>query len=507
MRVISLNRIKLPRIDLEILWVLTVIVGVFVFVNTQPIRPHDFWWHLAVGQEIVTTRVIPTVDIYSYTMAGTAYPSYQMFWLADAALYSIYNFGGPEVIILVQSILITVAYGILLWLCWKISKSWRIAAVSMLFAVALGINNWNVRPQTISYLIGVIYLLAIYAYRVKPRIGWLFVFPVGMLVWVNSHGSFVIGLVLIGIWFGDELWQVVYSRYMNRAKNPLKQLWASLLVLVLTSGACLINPRGLGIINYVQNLTSNSVVQDLVPEWASPSFDSLSGVIFLISLMLCAIILAISPTRPNFFQLEFFLVFGILGLRTLRGAVWFGIVMAPILAYHFSQLVKINRNNKSKEPTQAGRHIANLAILILLLLGAVVSLPWFKSSLPLPPLKAGLVSTETPLEAIEYLLSEEAPGQLFHDMGFGSYLIWAARPEYKVFVDPRIELYAPQIWGDYIAISRALPGWEEKAADYGIQTMMLNPETQPRMINALRITPGWRLVFEDLSAVIFIKEN
>jgi hypothetical protein len=29
-----------------------------------------------------------------------------------------------------------------------------------------------------------------------------------MLVWVNSHGSFPVGLLLLGIWLGDETWQV-----------------------------------------------------------------------------------------------------------------------------------------------------------------------------------------------------------------------------------------------------------------------------------------------------------
>jgi len=497
--------IRLTRIDVKQLWAITILVGIFVFINTHPIRPHDFWWHIAVGQEIVSAGEIPAVDIYSYTMEGTAYPSYQMFWLADTVLYSIYNFGGPELVIFVQSILITAAYGILLWLCRKVSSSWRIAAVSTLFAVALGINNWNVRPQTISFLIGVIYLLAIYSYRKRPRVGWLVVFPIGMIVWVNSHGSFVIGLLIIGIWLGDELWQVVYSLYMNRARKPLKQLWASLLAMVLTIGVCLINPRGLGIINYIQNLTSNSVVQDLVPEWAVPSFDSLSGVIFLISLMLCAIILAISPTRPNFFQLLSFLAFGLLGLRTLRGSVWFGIVMAPILAYHFSQMVKLRNSNKGKEPTQAGKRIANLVILILLLLGAVVSPPWFKSSLPLPPLKAGLVSTETPLEATEYLLSEEAPGQLFHDMGFGSYLIWAARPEYQVFVDPRIELYPLEIWGDYLSVSNGIPGWQELLDQYEVNTLLLSPDTQSRLIQAVEDSSRWSLLYSDQSAYLFVK--
>ena len=62
--------VRLPSITLEHLWVLIVLTGIVVFVNTHPIRPHDFWWHMAAGREIAKTGRIPTVDTFSRTMAG-----------------------------------------------------------------------------------------------------------------------------------------------------------------------------------------------------------------------------------------------------------------------------------------------------------------------------------------------------------------------------------------------------------------------------------------------------
>ncbi len=66
-------------IPVAYLWPLTVLLGVFAFLNTHPIRPHDFWWHMAVGREILTTGRIPTVDAFSFTAAGAPYPSYAAF--------------------------------------------------------------------------------------------------------------------------------------------------------------------------------------------------------------------------------------------------------------------------------------------------------------------------------------------------------------------------------------------------------------------------------------------
>ena len=90
-------------------------------------------------------------------------------------------------------------------------------------------------------------------------------------------------------------------------------------------------------------------------------------------------------------------------------------------------------------------------------------------------------------------------------LSFGSYLIWAAEDEYRVFIDPRIELYPIEIWRDYITISNALPGWKEKLLDYGIQVIMANPKTQSSLTESLATAPGWSLVFEDQAAVIYVK--
>jgi hypothetical protein len=94
------------------LWPLTVLLGIFAFLNTHPIRPHDFWWHMAVGREILATGHIPTVDTFSFTAAGTPYPSYAAFWLPEVVLYGLYTLGGPALVVFVHSLTVTTAYGL-----------------------------------------------------------------------------------------------------------------------------------------------------------------------------------------------------------------------------------------------------------------------------------------------------------------------------------------------------------------------------------------------------------
>ena len=484
-------------VRIEHLWALTVMVGIFVFLSTHPIRPHDFWWHMAVGREILTTGHIPTVDTFSFTAAGTPYPSYQMFWLPEVALYVTYTLGGPALVIFVHTLTVTTAYGLALWTAYHATHRWRAAAFATLLAAAVGLNDWNVRPQAFTFPIAALLLLAINRYRTTGHKGWLTALPLGMALWSNCHGSFPIGLILIGLWVLEEAlsaWQTAvrpFTLNWHRLTFPLGTLAAS-------SMACLINPQGLGIVTYVRTLSGDPAVQRLVPEWAPPTFDTLAGSLFLGGLLLTAALLALSPRRATPVQVLTYLMFGALGLKTSRGSIWFGLIMTPILAEHLSAFLK-------PAPRLPPGHVQarlNASLSALLLLAACATLPWFKERLPLPPLKAGLISAETPVEATEFLLREHLPGPLFHAQSFGSYLIWAAQPDYPVFVDSRIELYPLEVWQDYLAISSASCDWEERLAKYGIQTLMLSPVEQSGLVAAVQKAPQWQIKYADDRAVI-----
>lgn len=513
---------KLQRkgLTIEHLWALTVLVGVFVFVNTHPIRPHDFWWHITAGRELAQTGQIPLVDSASQSMTGMPYPAYQTYWLMEWTLYQLYRLGGAVLIVLFQTTVVTATYTLLLLLARRISGSWRIAALVTLFAAAQGLNDWNVRPQTISFLLGALFLSAIDAYRHKAR-GWLLaLFPVGMVVWVNSHGSFPLGLLLLGLWVADEAWNAFYT-------GQWRTLLAPAAALGVTAVACLLNPRGIGVLGYITAMTSDPVIQSLVPEWAPPTFSALGGQLFLGGLLLSAAVLALSSRRPTPSQLLTFLVFGALGLRTSRGIVWFGLSMAPVLAGHVGKIgewVRVRGRGSEWEreregegerlpqdigaaipATQSGiANTLNAVLVGLLLLGAVLSLPWFKGLWPLAPEKAGLISAETPIAATEVLLRERPEGPLFHAMSFGSYLIWEAQPEYPVFVDPRIELYPADLWLDYIRISAAALGWEERLVGYGIRTLMLSSSEQAGLVAAVRESREWREIYNDATSALFV---
>lgn len=491
----------LSDIKIEHLWAITVMAGIFMFLNTHPIRPHDFWWHMAIGRDIVMNGQIPQVDEYSYTRPGVPYPSYAQFWLMEIVLYSLYQVGGALLIVLAQTAMVFPAYLVLLWICQSQARNWRAAALSLIFAFALGFGNWNVRPQAISYLLGAGVMGVIVKTQRERRARWLALLPVLMALWVNSHGSFPIGLAMIGIWLAEAGWEVLWVRFRSGVWQ-FRALALPSIGLALALLGCLLNPRGFGFINYLSMMAGNQIVQHFILEWMPPGFDSLEGVLFFIMFFGSAILLAVSPRRPTLAQLLTFILFGVLGLRYIRGIIWYGIAMAPVVAQHLAAILDQLGVQPSSTNTPATQRINRLLVGLLGVL-AFFSLPWFKPFWPVVEEKKGLIAAETPIQATQFMLDQQLPTQVFHDMTFGSYLMWAAQPHYAVFVDSRVELYPPQIWDDYFVLSNALYDWEARLESYGINTLMLHPENQARLIEAASASPRWVLRYQDQAAVIF----
>src|SRR6185503_4808093 len=65
------------------------LAGLAAFSATrQPVSDSDFFWHLAIGRDIVAHGV-PSVDVYSWTVAGKSVLPDQ--WLGELLLYLAYS--------------------------------------------------------------------------------------------------------------------------------------------------------------------------------------------------------------------------------------------------------------------------------------------------------------------------------------------------------------------------------------------------------------------------------
>lgn len=93
---------------------------------------------------------------------------------------------------------------------------------------------------------------------------------------------------------------------------------------------------------------------------------------------------------------------------------------------------------------------------------------------------------------------------MFNDYGWGGYLIWN-RPEEKVFIDGRADVYIKKVFGDYLKITRLKPQALALLQEYRISYVFI-PADAP-LVQALKASPFWSVLYEDKTAAILKRKE
>jgi hypothetical protein len=450
---------------------------------------------MATGRLIVQEGAIPAVDMFSYTQAGA--PFYNQGWLAQVLLYGLYDLGGVPLILVVQSAVITLAYGLLLWLCIRRSGALRLSVAVLLLTLPLVFGNWNVRPQSYAFPLFAGFLVILTTWRTgHSRHGLLWLLPLLMALWVNIHGSFVLGGVLVALTFVGEGLRRLFAPRQPGAETPAPPLRILFFWGALTAAALLLNPRHIEVIGYVRDLLNTSAVTNLVTEWAPPTRDTFTGRIFFLTVMASVALLSYARRPPD--PIDLLLVGALfwLALGAERHIVWFGMVLVPLLTVQAASLVAAPEGKPRR--SAPGLPAMNAMLIGLLGLLLLLALPWVKPHLGLPPEIGRLLAAETPVAAVDYLRAEpepQRPERLFHTIGAGSYLTWAV-PEQPVFIDTRIELYPLAQWRDYLSLN-AGRNVDELLNKYLIDGLLLDNEQQAELLTYAEAAPEWEVRYRD----------
>ena len=164
----------------------------------------DLWWHVKVGEGILATRHWPTTDPYSFTVAGQPWIAYE--WLGEvvlAAANRVAGVRGLDALLILLGFAVLAALYALATLRSGNAKA-GFAAVAVL--IILATPSFSLRPQMLGYLFLVLTLIALERFRQgNGRALWFL--PVLFLLWVNTHGSFVIGMGAIAAYYLGGLWE------------------------------------------------------------------------------------------------------------------------------------------------------------------------------------------------------------------------------------------------------------------------------------------------------------
>lgn len=475
-----------------------------------PMVNMDIWAHLRTGQLILERRVIPYEDWYSYTASGR--PWLEMHWLFQIVMAKLHAVGGVTLLVLTKAVLqaLTVAA------CWCAAGRgvplWVKTAIMLLMVVCLAERSF-VRPDMVTNLLLAIWLLILCKERPSKSM-WLL--PPLQVIWVNCHGLFVLGIVVLGAYWCDTIARAAKQR--GAPESGDRQVdWRKVTgCLCVTALACLANPytvRGaLFPLTLFGKLTDDPsdehapLVEMLRPTWASlPYFVE----VILGGVTLAALIVLYRRRQSRLFYWLLFLGFSYLAWVAIRNVTLFAMVASVVSCRSIAEGMAAS-TPEARPPTRRRFTLAAAVVALLFLVG-VTSGHWFRLMG-----KRTLGLTEMPQwyihDAAEFAGRPGMPHRAYvTDYGQAAVYIFHNSPRQRVFLDGRLEVYREETIAEFFEIEDAIwagdPNFTHLLRDEDGELPSIIVQNIPQhfaIINSLLRSKAVRLVFADSTAAVFV---
>ena len=457
----------------------------------------DTGYHIRAGEFILDNQMIPRHDIFSFTSPPLPWTAHE--WLSEVIMASVHRMSGLTGVVILFAALIALIYYFLFRILRTENGNILLAVLIILLATASSQIHWLARPHIFSLGLILLWqrLLENYHYRDINR---LMALPVIMVLWVNLHGGFIIGFMLLAIYIlsnGIKSFTTgTDERSLHRSKFRFLSLTAALCLL-----AAMINPFGYQILLFPFHLVSRKYLMDHILEFLSPNFhDPLPFKYLLLSV---PALFALTRKRLDFVELVTVLLFVDMALVSRRHIPLFAMLSAPILLRCANSMMNENPGRIAdffKKRADAVSSVdAAAAGFLWPVMGMLAVAAWAGAGRINYTFDAGI----KPVSAVEFLKHEAIRGNMFNDDEFGDYVIYAAWPEYHVFIDGRSDMYGVERMKEYYKVLNFEPGWE-KIIDYHGITIIFYDADSP-LSRFLLTDDRWRLVYADKVANIFVK--
>jgi hypothetical protein len=458
------------------------LIGKVFYLCRDRIADPDLWWHLRNAQFFFTNHKFPDVDTFSFTAAGSPWINHE--WLSEIFYYAAYNALGLKGIFLLCASVLTLLVTTVFLLSFREAKDPFAAAIAAFCGSVLATVGFGPRTQSFGWLC----LLGVYAIMLRfraTRRGPLWSIPLLFAVWINCHGSWIIGLTIYGIFVAAGLIKRDIGR-LTADPWSLTDLKKLIVAGTASVAALFVNPFGYRLVLYPFDMIFRQKLNiGHVEEWASVNFNDHNGT--LVAAALAAIFAIVIVGRKRWRIDDALLTAFVLycGLSHMRFLLLAGIVLPPIISPHLGKL-------SSYDPRRE-RWLLNSTLLSLIAGACILGFP-----------SAQKLNAEQsrffPVRAITFLRANPQHGHIFNAYDWGGYLEWSL-PRTPTFIDSRTDIFEYNgTLKDYLSITGVVNS-EELFARYHI-SYVLYPNDTP-LTYFVSKDAHWERIYGDEQAVIY----
>ena len=456
-------------------------IALFLFTlaafSPQVLGDGDTWSHVATGEWIIAHGAAPRADPFSHSMPGAPWTAHE--WLSEVLLALALRVGGWSGVVLLTSAAAAAAALIV-----GLTAARQLRGAPLVLTVAIGLSlvtaNLLARPHVLALPLAAAWGAGLLAARDRGRAP-----PIGlaalMIAWVNMHGGFIFGLLLIGPFALETVTEAPVGARLLAARA-----WATFALAALA--VALINPYGIDAFLLPFRLMS---VENLsrISEWRPQDFSHI-GTMELALLTLLGLTL-IRPFSMPPIRAALLIALVAMALQHSRHQVLLGILAPMLLARPIAAAIGMGSAGEE------GRRIARIALTATV--AAALAIGGARLIAPIERTDGA----SAPISALRAVPPELRAKPVVNDYAFGGYLIFEhVRP----FIDGRAELYGDALMSLYGRLQAGDEADVESALKrYGIAWTIFAPDS--RMVAILDRKPGWRRLYADATAVVHVGDG
>jgi hypothetical protein len=478
----------------QLLWIGIAVLLPGLLVSVASISTVDLAYGIRAGGQILDGTGIPRVDTYTFTAAGLPWIDQQ--WFAHAIFAAVHRLGGWPALATLWAVVVIATQALL----WRAARSLgagvRSTGVTLLFGFVVAAQGIGLRSQVLGLLClaGMVALVA--DRRNHRRRLWLTV-PL-LVAWANLHGSFPVGLTLLGLATVED----VVSRHHARL---------AMATMALGTAATLATPFGLDAWRYVATVGTDPTIGQFVTEWRHTPLLDPAGAAFYASVTAVVVIVLVrirQGGRPSWTMLAWLAGLALLGAWAVRAVAWWGVGAAPVAAALVSR-IRVRRSSDlraaSAETDRPGMARAPIAFIATLAILLVALQPIWHPT----PDGGGLGSRldDAPsgiTRALSSVVAAQPAARVFNAQRWGSWLELTV-PGARVFADSRIELIPAAAWSDYLKVSTGDPSWHEILDSWQVNVLTVSAADQSVLVSLVSNDPHWQAVYRDADGLVAIR--
>lgn len=465
----------------------------------KPLYDNDFYWHLKTGCWIWDHKALPTSDPFSIPPQPLDPHRTQFmltsYWLFQLILCAFYKIAGLSGIIIFRFILGSIFLA--LFYRFAVNKTIATTLVASIWITQILAEFFPERPQFISFVCCALLLTTVFTHLEEKKtalIPLLVPLCLIMLLWANTHGGFLLGVILLLVMLLAEGFKFIHPRLKPISRKEYINLTIAIIAAILTS---IINPNHIFSFEMMRSYAEASSIIHTSTLENSHIFEyyQLMGgpqpALTMCTYLFTLFIFFKSRNRTNITWLGLLLLLGYMGLSHVRYYPFFFIVATLFAIRNF-------------DITVTGT-VARSVIMAFFITVLTLSLAKTPQNIRSVAQYGWVPAGYFPVKVCDYLVDHHIEGNVFTLLDWGGYLLWRLPPQQKLFIDGR-HLDPARSWEYFFYVGN----WKILYDKYNIRAVIIPTYDAPRIksevFNKLALDPEWQLVNSNNNGSLFVRK-